>query len=146
MFPIKRHSFEYEECSVEMTCERLDDTSQWHKEVQLFLGGLRWTWARPNLMLIPEIFLCEEGIFFSFFFLSVTWRKDNIARLPLKGVKDGWATLFRTIFNKKKLFYLSFRIIGSRSKLQGGSTIKTRVARVLYLHAWNKIETSFLLS
>ena len=28
MFPIKRHSFEYEECSVEMTCERLDDTSQ----------------------------------------------------------------------------------------------------------------------
>ena len=75
------------------------------------LGELQtWTWARQNLMLIPEIFLCEEGIFFSFFFLSVTGRKDNIARLPLKGVKDGCGAellpsgLFLT---KRSFFFIS---------------------------------------
>ena len=74
------------------------------------LGELQtWTWARQNLMLIPEIFLCEEGIFFSFFFLSVTGRKDNIARLPLKGVKDGCGAelLPSGLFLTKRSFFIS---------------------------------------
>ena len=83
-----QETFEYEECSVQMTCERLDDTSQWHKEV-LLLGGPGWiTEVRGQTYANPKIFLCEGPEYFSPSFVSVTWRKDNIARLPLKGVKD----------------------------------------------------------
>ena len=87
MFPIKRHlnmRNVQTKWHVKGLTTLVSDTKKYSSWV---VPG--WiTEVRGQTYANPKIFLCEGPEYFSPSFVSVTWRKDNIARLPLKGVKD----------------------------------------------------------